>query len=471
MKNTLQARLITLMVIAAIFLIATFTAIQLHNQLRRSAESNLYRANMGAIFTRDKLQRLFSKLDRATPPTVIKRKIKDIFLSELESRVIDNAILLDEKGTMLISEGKIEKVLEYNKAFLGEIYKARATSRWLFPIIDKKMKAINLFIITDNPYGYIIHLTFSLGSLKEALNDVYRPVMFTVIIVVIATIILAVLLSRTLISPVKILNQATKDIAGGNLDRKVSIKTEDELQELSDTFNYMTGELKRMRARAENANPLTKLPGNIIIREEVERKIKNNEKFMLIYGDLDNFKAFNDKYGVHAGDEVIMFTAKILEEAVKKGGTGRDFIGHEGGDDFLLLTLPEEAEGITDYIIKEFDKGIARFYSKEDTDKGYIEASSRDSDATIKYPVMSISMVGISNLKREITSYPQITNIAADLKKAAKKLKKSNFLMDRRKEDRGIEYRTKKDMEAKEAERRGLLKERRGPKERRKQSG
>jgi diguanylate cyclase (GGDEF)-like protein len=428
---------------------------------------------MGAIFTRDKLQKLFTKLDKGVSPYVVKQKIRDIFLSELESRIIDNAILLDEKGAPLVSEGEIRRKIEYDKTFLGKIYEAKTKSKWLYPVIDKRNKTIDFFVIPENPYGYFVQLTFSLGSLKEALSDVYRPVLFTVVIVIIANIILATLLSRTLVSPVKVLNQATKDIAGGNLDRKVSIKTQDELEELSDTFNYMTDELKRMRAKAENANPLTKLPGNIVIREEVERRTKNNEKFVLIYCDLDNFKAFNDKYGVHSGDEVIMLTAKILGEAIAKKGTDKDFIGHEGGDDFLLLTSPTEAETITDYIIKEFDNRITRSYPKEDANRGYIEAPSRDSDAVVKFPIMTISMVGISNIRREITSYSQITNIAAELKKAAKQYKKSNFLMDRREEDKGIEYRRKLDKERKEAaERRGPTKERRGPtKERRNPNG
>jgi len=456
------------MILSSIFLVAAFTAIQLQNQLKRSAESNMYRANIGALFTRDKLERLFSKFDRTIPPSAVKRQIRDIFQSGLQSKIIDNAILLDEEARPLISEGKIEAPFEYDKAFLSEIYKAKRKSKWLLPIIDKKKRSISFFIIPENPYGYFVQLTFSLGGLKQALRDVYGPAIFTITIVIIANIILATLLSRALVSPVTILNEATKDIANGDLDRKVSIKTNDELEELASTFNYMTLELKRMRARAENANPLTKLPGNIIIQEEVERRIKEKEKFLLIYCDLDNFKAFNDKYGVHSGDEAIMCTAKILQEAIAKNGTNKDFVGHEGGDDFLLLTSPEGAEGIANNIAKEFDSQIAKFYPKEDIERGYIEAISRDSDKAIKYPVMTISMVGVSNLIRDINSYSQVTNIAADLKKAAKKIKKSNFLMDRRTEDRGIGYRHEEERKD-DSDRRGNLDDRRGPpKERRK---
>ena len=98
-----------------------------------------------------------------------------------------------------------------------------------------------------------------------------------------------------------------------------------------------------MKEKAENANPLTKLPGNIVIQEMVEERIKKDKKFVLIYSDLDNFKAFNDTYGVHAGDKAIMLTADIMREAIAVEGAEDDFIGHEGGDDFLLLTVPERA--------------------------------------------------------------------------------------------------------------------------------
>jgi len=443
MKNTLQARLIILMVLSSIFLISTFTIIQLSNQLQRSAEFNLYRANFGAFVTKDKLKDLFSGFTEQPPSYLIVPKIREIFSSEMDSRIIEGATLFNREGLPLLSEGRTITNLQYDKAFLDKIYQMNNKSKWLFPVINKKERIIDLFVALENSYGYVVRLTFALGSLQQTLADVYVPVMFTIIIVIIANVILATLLSHTLISPVKILNEATKDIAMGNLDRKVSINTKDELEELADTFNYMTIELKKMKEKAENANPLTKLPGNIVIQEEVEKRMKNNEKFILIYSDLDNFKAFNDKYGVHAGDKIIMLNAEVLKEAIAKNGAKNDFIGHEGGDDFLLLTTPERAQQIADYIIKEFDKHVLKFYHKEDLELGYIESKARDSDEIVKFPIMTISLAGVSNLKREIVSYSQLTNIAAEVKKLAKEHKGSIFIMDRREQNLGIEGRNK----------------------------
>lgn len=144
------------------------------------------------------------------------------------------------------------------------------------------------------------------------------------------------------------------------------IRTHDELEELGSTFNYMTEELIKMKKRAENANPLTKLPGNIVIHEEVEKRIRENKKFMVVYCDLDNFKAFNDKYGIAKGDQAIKLTADIFKEATKTKGDPDDFVGREGGDDFILLTTPEKAQEVADYIIKEFDKRVRNLYSQED---------------------------------------------------------------------------------------------------------
>ena len=442
MKNTLQNRLITLMVISSIFLIAAFTAIQVFNQLQRSSEFSLYRANLGAFVTKDRLQQMF--LDPSIPPAPDNyiSRIKDIFSSELESQIIEGAVLFNKDATRLVSEGNVDETSTYDKASLYEIYRVKNQNKWLVPFINKKMRVANLFIVLENPYGFLVQLSFSLGNISQAMKEVYVPVMVTITIVIIGNIILGILLSHALIFPIKTLNAATKDIAAGDLDRKVYIKTEDELEELATTFNYMTIELKKMKEIAENANPLTKLPGNIVIREQVERRMKNKEKFILIYSDLDNFKAFNDKYGVHAGDEAIMFTAQTFKDTIAKVGAPDDFIGHEGGDDFLLLTTPERVDKIADYITKEFDKGVIKFYSKEDMDRGYIEGKSRETGDPVRFPIMTISLAGVSNVKTEITSYSQMTNIAAELKKVAKKIKgKSKFVMDMRAEDLGIEKR------------------------------
>jgi len=441
MRTTLQTRLISLLVLFSLFLISAFTTIQLNNQIQRARESDIYQARQEALVLHDKLKALFSNYDEKTSKSAVIDEVKNIFRSVLEGKAVETISLLDRDGYPVVLEGNLQLFFEDSKDFIREVTSADAKSRWVKPFVDKNHKLMNLFINFENPSGYILKLTFSLADTQKALSAVYIPVMITVLIVIAGSIILGLLLSWALISPIKILNVATKDVANGNLDLKVHINTKDELEELSDTFNFMTVELKKMKARAENANPLTKLPGNIVIHDEVDKRLAKGEKFVLLYCDLDHFKAFNDKYGVHKGDEAIMLTADVFKEAIVKEGRSDDFIGHEGGDDFLLLTVPERFERIANHIIKEFDKKIRDLYSEEDLKRGYIEAKGRESDSILKFPIMTISMAGVGNVKMDIDSYAQLTNIAADVKKAAKRIAGSKFLMDRRGRDMGHDAR------------------------------
>ncbi|MDB4349374.1 diguanylate cyclase [Omnitrophica bacterium] len=445
MKTSLQARLIILMALASVFLISAFTAIQLNNQLKRAHEFNIFKAKEGAFVVMQSLLEIFTSVDAADlegSRTHAIIEIKKAFAALREAGMFETAVLLDKENTPLVLEGDLKLFFEEEKGFLERILKQKDESKWLVPLVDKKHRIVSLFIAIENPYDYVVKLSSSLANLEQALREVYGPVVLTVIIVVFGNVILATLLSRVIISPIKLFNEATKDVAGGNLDKKVSIKTEDELQELANTFNYMSDELKKMRARAENANPLTKLPGNIVIREEVEKKIKEHKKFLLIYSDLDNFKAFNDKYGVEAGDRAIMLSADIFRKAIAEAGkVEEDFLGHEGGDDFLLLTVPGRAQKIADNIMNAFDKRVRELYDKEDLKRGYIESKARDSNEIKKFPVMTISLAGVGNVQRKISSYAQVTNIAAELKHVVKESEGSNFVMDRRRDDRGIGFR------------------------------
>jgi len=432
MNTTLRTRLISLLILSSLFLISVFTMIQLNNQVQKTREIETYQSRQEALAIRDKLEAIFSAYDEKTSKNSNMEEVKDAFKSTLEGGVVNTISLLDKDGRPVILEGDLKLLFEDDKDLLNEIANLKKGSGWTKSVVDKEHKIINLYMAFNNSSGYILKLTFLLANIQRSLNAVYGPVIFTVLIVIMGNIILGILLSYALLSPIKVLNKATKDVASGNLDLKIHIDTKDELEELSDTFNQMTIELKKMKIRAENANPLTKLPGNIVIREEVEKRLAGGEKFVLIYSDLDHFKAFNDKYGVQKGDEVIMLTADIIKEAIAKEGLSGDFAGHEGGDDFLLLTVPDRAEKIARYISKEFNSRVRPFYSEEDINKGYIEAKGREIDKILRFPIMTISLAGVSNLNREITSYAQITNIAAEVKKAVKNMSGFKFLIDRR---------------------------------------
>ncbi len=179
------------------------------------------------------------------------------------------------------------------------------------------------------------------------------------------------------------------------------------------------------------ANPLTGLHGNIEIQSEINHRIAKKNVFAMIYADLDNFKAYNDIYGFTSGDRAIKLTADIITDNVHSFGSSKDFIGHIGGDDFIVITTPTCVDPICDGIISDFDKKILSIYSQADRENGYIVTANRQGE-DIKYPIISISMAVVCNAHRDIASSLQVSEIAADLKKMAKTFSGSVYVKDRR---------------------------------------
>ncbi|NLL07196.1 MAG: response regulator [Clostridiaceae bacterium] len=180
------------------------------------------------------------------------------------------------------------------------------------------------------------------------------------------------------------------------------------------------------------ANPLTGLQGNIEIQTEINQRIAKRVLFAVIYADLDNFKAYNDVYGFASGDRAIKLTADIIVDNVHTGGNQGDFIGHIGGDDFVIITTPDKAEAICRGVISDFDDKIKTLYCDEDVERGYIVTSNRQGQI-MKFPIISISLAVVTNEARELTSHIQVAEIAAEIKKKAKSIPGSTYVKDRRK--------------------------------------
>lgn len=181
-----------------------------------------------------------------------------------------------------------------------------------------------------------------------------------------------------------------------------------------------------------DTNPLSKLPGNPSIQAKIEKMIHSGKKFAVLYIDLNNFKAYNDIYGFEAGDRVIKTTANILVKTVLPSQNSDNFIGHIGGDDFIVITKFEDAEEIAKKIINTFNEISPSFYNKEDREKGYIVATDRQGFIK-KFPLLSISIGIVHNNLKPLTSYAQISNIGSELKKAAKNFTTSAYVIDKRK--------------------------------------
>jgi diguanylate cyclase (GGDEF)-like protein len=191
---------------------------------------------------------------------------------------------------------------------------------------------------------------------------------------------------------------------------------------------------KIRRAEADSSlSPLTRLPGNLAIEAELRRRILSEEPFAVLYVDLDDFKAFNDVYGFTHGDEAIQLVASTSLDVLRRRGTPNDFMGHIGGDDFIIVTLPDRAEEIAREIIDIFDREIRNLYTPQDLRQGYIE--TRDRRGTLnRYPVMSLSIAIISTEQRKLKNYAEIGEAAAQLKGYAKSLAGSVYVKDKRRQ-------------------------------------
>ncbi len=148
--------------------------------------------------------------------------------------------------------------------------------------------------------------------------------------------------------------------------------------------------------KQKNANPLTGFAGNKAIEKELQRRIENKESFAFLYIDIDNFKAYNDYYGYHKGDEAILFVADTITEAVESLGGSDDFVGHIGGDDFIVLTSVGRAEFVSRHVIDEFDKGSLFLMDEEDIRRGYLEIRNRLGEIK-RVPLMSLTVAIVIN--------------------------------------------------------------------------
>ncbi|MDD5568263.1 MAG: response regulator [Candidatus Omnitrophica bacterium] len=191
----------------------------------------------------------------------------------------------------------------------------------------------------------------------------------------------------------------------------------------------------RHTERDLEANPLTRLPGNVSILKELSKRIENKSLFAVCYIDLDKFKSYNDKYGFEHGDEVIRETARLLIRSTREHGNHDDFVGHIGGDDFVIVTTPDKTDSLCQKVILDFENLVPSFYNEKDAKNGYITGKDRQGQEQ-KIPLLSVSIGIVTNEYRKVTHVAQIGEIGAELKSYAKSLERSNYVKDRRIEDR-----------------------------------
>jgi GGDEF domain-containing protein len=247
-------------------------------------------------------------------------------------------------------------------------------------------------------------------------------------------IAVAVAFTYRTFSVVRKLQRATHRISAGDFAYQPQIPPGDELGDLAEDFLRMASRLKELEQISLDASPLTRLPGNIAIEREIEKRLRQG-KFALCYADLDNFKAFSDRYGYNKGSELIRLTGEIIYEAVRACTDSDAFVGHIGGDDFVMVLSDDCVAQVCEAVIKAFDDEVVKHYTPEDLAREGIEGPDRYGVQRF-FPIMTISIAVIINEAGEISTSVELARTAAEIKNYVKEKPGSKYLISRRRKER-----------------------------------
>ena len=219
---------------------------------------------------------------------------------------------------------------------------------------------------------------------------------------------------------------------------------EDRLHGLDDGANdYIVKpwDYRELKARVRNAlawsqqqraaSPLTGLPGNISIGEELRERLESEKPFALLQVDIDYFKSFNDHYGYSRGDDAIRTVARILTDQTQRHGGSEGFVGHIGGDDFVILVEPERAEALAEDIITDFDATVPTLYDDVDRVRGYVEVANRK-HVSERFPLMSLTIALVDSTRIPVRHQAELNDIAQELKTHGKGIPGSVVVGERR---------------------------------------
>ncbi|MDJ0879285.1 MAG: diguanylate cyclase [Halieaceae bacterium] len=250
------------------------------------------------------------------------------------------------------------------------------------------------------------------------------------------SLLAAGLITRNISGAINKLRAATEMISRGEFDIKPDISNTDELGDLADAFVAMAERLKHLEETNLDTSPLTRLPGGTTIDALMKARIEDEVDMAFCLMDIDNFKAYNDHYGYAKGNELIQATADFISKAVAEHGGDDDFIGHIGGDDFVVITMPEAYEAICQTVIDAFDEEIPDFYNDSDRKRGYIVGENRQGDE-VQFPLATISIAVVTNAHNKELNHIQFGEVAAEMKEHAKAKLGSVFMVERRKRHGG----------------------------------
>jgi diguanylate cyclase (GGDEF)-like protein len=190
----------------------------------------------------------------------------------------------------------------------------------------------------------------------------------------------------------------------------------------------------RMQVRRVQENllsPLTGLPGGLQVERAIVQKLREGTPWAILYLDLDHFKAYNDVYGFLRGNDLIRLLANVASATMRDIGNVTDFLGHIGGDDFVIITTPDRLDALSGELMRRFDSESRQLYTEDDLRRGTLVAPDRRGQEHA-YPLVSLSIGVVTNQYRPIANIEEVSRIAAEVKRKAKELPGSSCWVDKR---------------------------------------
>lgn len=428
MGSSITMRFIIAYLLTAVLLILSFTLLVFENQIDLIGENALLRTlTVGQQIS-----------DIVNGSAIAADKVDDyeLLIETLESRDhlnIEYVKIFNEQNKLMAASESAkdiqvspQTVRSIQKAITKRDFESSGFHHEL--ILDERL--IDLYI--PGPSETIVAVAgISIDEVDQRIDSLFRQSGIMTVIVAVIHLVFAFFTYYSLINPLRKVLGLLGRISEGNYAISFPKHRNDEFGLITKKIEQMSSAILNVHDEAKNANPLTGLPGNIALEREIQKKIGSGNAFCVLYCDLDQFKAYNDVYGFSRGDDIILYTKKVIEKSIERSHARNSFFGHEGGDDFVVICDYYDWEKIAAFTVDEFDKGVEEFYSPEDREKGEIQSVDRKGKKK-SFPFVSISIAVVTNHYRKIDSFGQVAQYAAEMKKVVKARKGSSYEIDRR---------------------------------------
>lgn len=204
-----------------------------------------------------------------------------------------------------------------------------------------------------------------------------------------------------------------------SLSQAFARRVDDYITKPYDDAELVTRIRARMAPRESSLAPLTQLPGSQVIEKATRRLLVSEKPWALLYLDLDHFKAMNDAFGFYAGNEMIRLLARIADETVGEHGSDRDFVGHIGGEDFVIVTEPDRVDVLSQTLIRRWDAESRVCYPPEVVSRGTFLGFDRAHQPR-EFPLVTLSIAAINGQRGRFKSLEELSTAVARAKAAAK---------------------------------------------------